>query len=212
MKRIIAFLLMMCCLTIASPNYSLAEGVTIIGQDTSAQNTFRGETELKPGETIKVAGAYSIAFSWCTINGKNKILRGSHYIYLTSKENGASCVRFEHPVGTHAPGELAVTLINRSKQNVNWLKHVKCTVVYDETYSFDTIVTQWNPDQLDADGDTCDSTEAVDVEPLVSVDIGFIFALPYIVRDSSKSLVAYVSVDQDVYSIDLRKYMEIKND
>lgn len=192
---------------------ALAEGVTIIGSgDNGNETCLGGEQELKPGDKIKVDGEYSITFSQCTMNGQNRILNGRYYTYLTSKENGAVLVRYEHQVGTHTPAELVITLTNRSKQSVNWQKRVKCTVIFDDLYTFDTMATQWNPDQTDSNGNTCDSTDFADIEPLVSVDIGFIFAVPYIVRDSDRPLVAYVSVDNDTYAIDLRKNMVINND
>ena len=212
MKKMLSIILAVVLLLSCLPFGALAEGVTIIGGSGGNEPTFGGEQELKPGEKIKVDGDYSIAFLKCTMNGQNRILNGNYYSYLTSKENGAARVRFEHPVGTHTPAELVVTLTNRSKQNVNWQKRVKCTIVFDDQYTFDTLATQWNPNQTDSNGKSCDSTDFVDIEPLVSVDVGFIFAVPYIVRDSSKPLVAYVSVGQDTYAIDLRKNMEIMND
>lgn len=213
MKKVLLIFLVGVMLLSNIPFGVLAEGVTIIGgENNNSEVSFGGEQELKPGDKIKVDGEYSIEFASAQISGVNSIQNGSYYVYLTSKENGAEKVRFEHTVGTHTPGQVKVTITNRSKQSTNWLKRVKCTIIFDDLYTFETLATQYNPDQVSSDGSKVRSTDAVDAEPLMAMDISFVFAVPYIVRDSSKPLVAYVSVDNDTYAIDLRKNMVIDND
>lgn len=207
MKQLIAFVL---ALSLLLGMTAAAEGVTLINTDSNTASSLGGETELIPGETIKVDGDYSISFASAKIYSNTALAADWHFVYMESKENGAETVRFESPVGTHTAGRLRIKLINRSKENVNWLDRVKCTIVYDDLYSFDTLAVQYNPDQTRSDGKTgYGSTVAVDAEPLMAIEVGFLFSVPYAVRDYDGSLIAYVTIDQDTYAVDLRSCMEI---
>lgn len=210
MKKIWCILLLIMLLLPYAPFQAIAEGVMIIGQENDTMFSLGGETELKPNETVKVDGEYAISYIASAVHGPNKSNNGYYWVILKSKENGASVERFDFPVGTHTSGYIVFKLTNRSTQNVNWLKRVKCTVIFDDQYVFDTLATQTNPNQTASTGKTgYDSTVAVDIEPLEAVYISFFFSVPYLVRDSSKSLVAYVSIDEDMYAIDLRKTLQI---
>ncbi len=198
--------MMLALLMLLVPAFSAyAEGTVIIGQQESEQSTLGGETELKVGQVEKVSDAYSIEYKETRWFTDEKLQAGWYFFYLTSQENGAPRVRYEHPVGTTTPVCMYFTYTNRSKQNVNVLKCVKAQLVFDDHYVFETMPLQLNPDQVAADGEPCSSSSAVDIEPLVSVRLEFLTHVPFIVRDSDKPLVLYLTIDDsDVYAIDIR--------
>ena len=209
MKRILAILLTIALLSCGSV---LAEGVTVIGENNSFTSAYGGETELKPGNKIKVDGDYTISLSdgGVMCYSKEKDLSGYGVGYLTTKENGSASKSMRGPIGTHTVLRVHLSLTNRSKQETNWLKRVKCDVVYDERYTFETLAVQYNPDQTDYEGRTgYSSIEARPAEPLVTMNVSFFVSVPYIVRDSDKPLWAYITVDNDVYAVNLREVMVI---
>lgn len=209
MRRIVALLLVVTLLALGGMTV-FAEGVIVIGETNNTTNSYGGETELKPGSKIKVDGEYTISLADPAAKcfSKEKDLSGYSVGYLTTKEDGSASDSVFGPVGTHTVLRIFVSLTNRSKQETNWLKRVKCDVVYDEQYTFETLAVQYNPDQTNYEGETgYASIEARPTEPLVSMTVGFFVSVPYIVRDSNKPLWAYITIDNDVYAVNLREVM-----
>lgn len=211
MKKVLEIFLLLALLSCGYLN-AMAQEVTIIGENNDSSNFYGGATELKPESKIKVDGNYTISLNenGAKCFSRDDDLSGNWIGYLTSKEDGSSSVSVFRPVGTHTVLRVHINLINRSKQETNWLKRVKCDVVYDDRYVFETMPVQYNPDQKD-DNDYVGyaSIEARPAEPLVSMHIGFFVSVPYIVRDSDKPLYAYITVDDDVYTVNLRDLMVI---
>jgi len=180
----------------------LAE-ISIIGGSVSEQ-------ELLPGERIRESGSHAVTFDNAAWFSDTHILEGYWYPYLDSRENGAPRLRYYWPVGTHTPAMIDIEYTNMTKEKVSALDNVKCRIVYDDLYEFDTFATQLNPNQTADDGKSWPSIDAVPVEPLITVTLRFFASIPLAVRDSSKPLVAYVTINDDaVYTVDLREYIEL---
>ena len=211
MKRGILILLVAMLLASAVLPAGLAEVIVIMPDQGSKEGTQMGEGEvLQPGTPIKVDGDYSIEFDGALILADELLYQNGYFSYVDSRENGAPLLRYDYPVGTHTTGVVGFVLTNRTKKNVNFFDRVKCTLIYDDIYTFDTFAYQHNPDQVVEGGRTdIGSIDAVDIEPLISVNYGFAFAVPYVVRDSSAPLIARICVDDDVYTVDLRQNMQV---
>lgn len=205
-KRVTLLLAIVLLICAVAP--ALAEGITIISAGSSSTSPYGGEIELKPGDIIKVDGDYSITLSAAHCLSKDSNLSGKYIAYLTTKEDGSPYASLRAPAGTHTLLRIYINLTNRSNEETNWLRRVKCDVVYDELYTFETLAVQYNPNQTGADGETgYSSIEARPTEALMSVQVSFFTAVPYIVRDSDKSLWAYITLDDDVYSVNLREVL-----
>ncbi len=193
-----------------------AASVDVLAEETASVTTNGNELrpteakELKPGDKIKVDGNYSISFIPGMVLSDDMIKSRNHFSYLTSKENDVPVSVHLFPIGTHTPGAIGIELTNRSKEDTNWLKRVKCVLVYDGQYTYETMALQHNPNQTNQNKwDNIASTVAVDTEPLVSVEVSFLFSVPFIVRDSVESFVAIISLDDDVYAVDLRHNLQV---
>lgn len=205
MKRFWTIVLALLMLTMAAS--ALGEGTVIIGQGAS-----QGFDELKVGESIRVKGEYKLelldAYAW----GDARI-RSMRWTYLDSAENGAKQHYWEFPLGTHTYMAFHVEMTNLSMEEVNFLDRVKCQIVYDDQYVFDTTPMQLNPDQTNDAGKTGHvSIVARKMEPLEGTKVRIVCNVPYIVRDSNKPLKAYFTVDDSMtYEVNLRDILVINN-
>lgn len=179
-------------------------GVQIIdGTETPLLNN---QDELKPGEKIKQSGNYAIEFTNAIMRTDETLQHGFWIVYLDSKEDGAEEHRFQYPIGTHMPTSINFVFTNMAMDETELLRRVKCELVYDEKYVFDSMAVQENPNQPTSEGWVGPmSTVGRPVEPLVSVDLSFFVAMPIPIRDSDKPLVARLIIDgSDIYEINLR--------
>lgn len=202
-KTLLRLLSAMLILAMLTPG-CLAESITIGGSV--------GEQELLPGERIRESGSYAVAFEDAHWFSDAYILEGHWPAYLDSRENGAPLLRYYWPVGTHTPAAIDIEYTNMTMEKVSALDNVKCRIVYDDLYEFDTFATQYIylPSQTANNGRSWPSIDAVPVEPLITVTLRFYASIPLAVRDSSKPLVAYVTINDDaVFTVDLREYIEL---
>ena len=209
MRKLLAFFV---ALFIMIPTATNADttGIIISG-DSSLYNEYYGAVDITPGETIKQAGNYSLTLlnSYCLSD--SMIQDGLYFVYLTTLASGGECERWQYKRGVQTPLYIGIECTNRSNENTNWLNRIKCVLVYDDKYTFDvSFVTQWNLGQTDKDGKKRSSIVAIDTEPLMKGECAFSFNVPLIVRDSTKPLVAFITVDDtDTYRIDVRSSMII---
>jgi len=210
MKKLLAILLAvaLCC------SAALAEGVQIIAMGNGEMS---GEyQELKPGESIKKDGDYKIAFVEAEIMTLEYQSRdgGWWWGYLKTTESGTDTSLYsDYPIGTHTPLFFRCSFTNYSMETVSLLKRIQCSVVFDDKYIFDKNATwQYNPDQVNSDGKKRPSVIGVDIEPLIRTDFVCIINIPWAVFESDKPLVAYVSIDDDVYAINIRDNLIISNE
>ena len=189
------------------PSPGLAEGVVVIGGEAQSGDY----VELAPSEQVRIKGEYGIAFGGAKWRSDKNLQSGGSIGYLTTRESGEETTRFDAPVGTHTPMSITFEFTNMSMENTNALGRVECRLVYDEKYEFTTMAAQVNPDQTAANGNTgYASTDAVPVEPLVTVGLRFFAAVPLIVRDTNRPLTAYLTLDDTTYAVELRDVIEIE--
>ena len=134
----------------------------------------------------------------------------ARYGYMDSIQNKAKVNYLNYSKSRETSGTLRITLLNLSCESINWLNHIKCTIVYNNVHTYDVIMGQKNPGQIAANGNTdIISTKAVETEPLNSAGVSFLFVIPKEVRDSEKPLIAYITIDDDIYILNMRDNMKI---
>lgn len=206
---IVIIVLLICWRTL--PSY----GEVIVIEPTSESPANEKDMEgivLSVGEEVREEGNYSIEIREALSDGDDFIKEGNFMSYLTTEEDGGELKPFEWKVGTYAPLGVYINFTNLSKTNTDPTKRVECKIFYDDNYEYTTIPLIYNPDQMTEDGLLgYSSTKARPVEPLITVKMGFKTAVPFIVRDSDKDLVAYLTIDKkEVYTVNLRSILEIR--
>ena len=224
MKKAILALTIVTILFATLPVYAEDIQIQVIGASEEAnrnQDSYIGDGEaLSVGEKYKVDGNYSVEYE-SSFWGSDDTLRQGFFIgYVESKENDVDAKDYVYPIGTHTPTQINILFTNMSKNDTEVLERVSCKLIYDEEYIFDTMAVIYNPNQTvngELDGYESSgmtgypSTEGLPVEPLVTVSVAFISAIPLAVRDSDKPFFAQLTIDgTDIYSINLRDTIELK--
>lgn len=208
MKRLLACFLAM--MLMGSMALAEVTGITVIGGE--QRNTSYGGEELAPGNPIKVDGNYRIEYLKADALSRADQCKGGKYGYLTTTENKAKLQYFlDFGYGTHAPMYVRLKFTNFTMEETSLLERVDAQVVYDDLYEFyPAVKLQHNPDQTTSAGETdWASTVGVEVEPLVAVDFAFLVSVPLVVLETNKPLVMNVTIDNDVYTINLRDSLVI---
>ena len=206
MKRCLGWVLILGILLGVLSMSALAEVVIITPENQENETGLGDGVELKPGEKIKEPKNYAIEYIGARFRSDDNLNDGCWIGYFTSAESGIDTQSFEYPVGTHMPVSVNYAFTNMMTEDTELLKRVRCQIVYDGKYVFDTVPMQVNPNQLTSDGKSgYASTVGVPVEPLVSVGVRVFASLPIPIRDSDRPLVAVLTIDgTDVYETNLR--------
>lgn len=208
MKKLFSLLLV---LTLLCGSAMAEMGVVIIGGSEASSQVSEGEV-LVVGKPVKVDGNYRVELVEANARSMADQCKGNRYGYLADTEN-KSAMHFylDFGYGTHAPMYVKLRFTNFKMENTALLERVDCKVVFKDEYEFGPAMKlQHNPDQTASDGVVgWGSTVGVEVEPLLAVDFGFLVSVPLVVLESNEPLVMYVTIDNDVYTIDLRENLVI---
>lgn len=198
MKRIPAFILLALLLTYCLPMTGMA-----------SESDDKQYIEIAKGEEVTRKGEYTIGYPYALCYKQSSVQEGNYFGYFDSVESGVDTLIWNFPVDTHTPFVVSIQFTNLTNAKVKLITKTKCTVVYDGKYEYKTVTMQINPNQKTSNGrEGFSSTVGVPVDPLYAVTLCFFTNVPVMVRDTSRPLVAYISIDDITYSVNLRPILQ----
>lgn len=204
MKRVSLALAVL--LAVLLPLGAIAEGDALIGNVAVEEQELTAESAIRvPGNCI-IDGPGAIWFS------DKAIAENYTFGFFETQESGAETFWWEFPVDTHTPLGVSFNFTNMSQEETKLLPRLSCEIVYDGKYVFETTPMQYNPDQVDEDGNLWPSIDAVPLPPLFGTTVCFFTNVPKLVRDTDQPLVARVTLDGSVvFTIDVRDVVTTHN-
>ena len=197
MKRVSLALAVL--LAVLLPLGAIAEGDALIG------NVAVEEQELTAESAIRIPGNCIIDGPYAEWYSDKAIAENYTFGFFETQESGKESIGWDFPADTHTPLSVWFDFTNMSQEETKLLPRLSCEIVYDGKYVFETTPMQYNPDQVNEDGYSYPSIDAVPLPPLFGTEVYFCTNVPKLVRDTDQPLVARVTLDGSVvFTIDMR--------